>query len=55
MNAPLDPRGLAGTSVVTLLAIVAFGCVVASPPAADAAGGNVTLALHAALQSGERR
>ena len=47
MNAVSDLRAFAGTTLVTLLATVAFGCLVASPPAVESAGWNTTVALHA--------
>ena len=50
MNAASDHRAFAGTTVVTLLAIVAFCCLVASPPADNAAGWNASVALHSGEQ-----
>lgn len=50
MNALDDLRAFAGTTLVTLLAIAAFGCLVASPPAAEAVGWNTTVALHSGEQ-----
>ena len=49
MNAAADHRACAGTTLVTLLAIAAFCCVVANPAADGAAGANTA----AALQSGD--
>jgi len=51
MNAANEHRGFVGTTVETLLAIFAFCCLMAGPPAADAADGFATVGLH----SGEHK
>ena len=39
---PIEPRACVGTTVVTLLAITAFLCIVASPRADTAVGQQTT-------------